>query len=190
MDQQVVITLNSWASAQPWIAYVTVLIAERGFFLLPLAIGLLWIWPGRVPSRRLAVLACAFSFVLALVLMLSLGHSIYRPQPFVELPITPLLAHTPETSFPSDHTLLGVSLVGPLLTRQRGSGIWLVLWALVVGLARVAAGVHYPSDIIGSIALAAVPIILGVLLSQFSYAQLYFVHKVINRDTLLRDHNK
>ena len=128
------------------------------------------------------MLACAISFAFGLLIILGLDHAVYRPRPFVELSFAPLFAHAAETSFPSDHTLIGVSLVGPLLWRQWRFGIWLVLWALVVGFARVAAGVHYPTDIIGSAALAAVPAAIGLLFSQFSYAQLYVVHRVINRE--------
>jgi membrane-associated phospholipid phosphatase len=34
--------------------------------------------------------------------------------------------------------------------------VWLVLWAALIGVARICAGVHYPTDVLGSIALAFV----------------------------------
>ena len=44
--------------------------------------------------------------------------------------------------------------MGPMLWRAPKLGIWLLAWALLVGVARVAAGVHYPTDILGSAILA------------------------------------
>ena len=94
--------------------------------------------------------------LVAFLLGLVLERTLSRPRPFVELGFQPLFAHAADSSFPSDHTLAGVALVGPLLGPARRLGVVLVVWALVVGLARVAAGVHYPSDVLGSAVLALV----------------------------------
>ena len=53
-----------------------------------------------------------------------------------------------------DHTLVGVSLIGPMLFSLPRLGIGMFIWALLVGVARIAAGLHYPSDIIGTSVLA------------------------------------
>jgi undecaprenyl-diphosphatase len=69
----------------------------------------------------------------------------------------PLFDHAADTSFPSEHTLVGVALalaLGRVLGRW---GVLPVLWALLIGVARIAAAVHYPSDVLGS-ALLAVPL--------------------------------
>jgi undecaprenyl-diphosphatase len=72
----------------------------------------------------------------------------------VALGFTPLIAHVADSSFPSDHTLLGVALIGAMLLSVPRVGVGMFVWALLVGVARVAAGLHYPSDIIGSSVLA------------------------------------
>jgi undecaprenyl-diphosphatase len=77
-----------------------------------------------------------------------------RPRPFVALGITPLFPHDADSSFPSDHTLVGVALATPLVVR-RIAGRWAAfILALGIGLARVAAAVHWPSDVLVSAALA------------------------------------
>jgi undecaprenyl-diphosphatase len=97
----------------------------------------------------------AAAFV-AFALTLAVEQVVYRPRPFVDLGFEPLFPHARDSSVPSDHTLIGVALGGPMLARDRRLGLLLVGWALIVGVARIAAGVHYPSDIVGSgiIALA------------------------------------
>lgn len=180
MDQQLVLTLHNWAASQPAIAALVVLVAERGVFLLPLVLGALWLWPG--PSaceRRVVLLAAALGFALALGLVMVLGPLVYRPRPFLALATSPLFTHAADSSFPSDHTLLGFALVGPLLWRQPRLGCWLGLWVLVVGFARVAAAVHYPSDILGSAALAAAPAAAGLWLSPLLVARLRFVQWLV-----------
>lgn len=184
MDQQIVIACNHWAGNGSVPAYVCVLVAERGIFLLPLVFAGLWLWPGPGRSaRRQIALACAIALAFAVVVVLGLDQAIYRPRPFVALSIAPLFAHAADTSFPSDHTLVGVSLVGPLLWRQPRLGVWLFLWALVVGFARVAAGVHYPSDIIVSAALASGPTILALLLGPFLVARLHVLERLVDGGT-------
>lgn len=157
MDQPIVIALNQWAHSQPALAALIVVVARGGIFALPLALVACWLWPGPGrPARRQAVLAGAVAFALAALVSVGLGLVIDRPRPFVALAIPPLFAQTADSSFPSDHTLLGLALVGPLLWRRPRRGLWLGLAVLVIGFARVASGVHYPSDIVGSAGLAGV----------------------------------
>jgi undecaprenyl-diphosphatase len=92
--------------------------------------------------------------VVALAVGLVLERVLARPRPFGELAITPLVAHVADSSFPSDHTLIGAALVGPMLLSVPRLGLALFGWAVLVGTARVAAGLHYPSDIIGTSVLA------------------------------------
>lgn len=71
-------------------------------------------------------------------------------RPFIaEHGVTQLIKHAPGVSFPSDHTTVAAAIAFGLLflTRFKTTG-WLVfLGAVVVGLARILAGVHYPFDI-------------------------------------------
>ncbi len=158
------LALNHWAWAHPWAAHWAALIAQRGIFLLPLTAGGVALWPkrGYSPARR-AVVAGVLSVAFAALFMVALGAVIDRPRPFVVLPIQPLFAHIADSSFPSDHALIGVAFVAPFLWRLPRVGGWLVLWAVAVGIARVAAGVHYPSDILGSAVLATFSSVLGLM---------------------------
>jgi undecaprenyl-diphosphatase len=157
VDVAITLALHQLAVAHGWLADVVVLVAQYGAFLLPLALAIAWFRVDRtVDSRREAILVGSIAAILAFALGLILERTLNLPRPFAELGFDPLLPHAADSSFPSDHTLVGVAFVGPMLWRARRLGVVLVVWALIVGLARVVAGLHYPSDIFASAVLALV----------------------------------
>jgi undecaprenyl-diphosphatase len=154
MDKSLVSSLHDWVTSQPMLGSLVELIAQYGIFVLPVAVVLVWVRADSSSSARQSVVAGCVAAVLAFGLGLVLERTLGRPRPFVELGFTPLIAHVADSSFPSDHTLTGVALIGPLLWTLPRVGWLLFAWAVVVGAARVAAGLHHPSDILGSVALA------------------------------------
>ena len=130
-------------------------------FAIPLLLVLTWWYPrDHTAARRNALAAIPASLVLTGLALVALSHLIDRSRPFVALGVPPLIPHAPDSSFPSDHTMLGVSLVAPVVWRYARVGLPLLLVALLVGFARVVAAVHWPSDILIS---AAVALALGAL---------------------------
>jgi undecaprenyl-diphosphatase len=130
--------------------------AAQYLFLLPVAILALYFF--RQPSdakRRMAIFAGP-SLLLTYLAGL-LGNRLYLdPRPFVIGHFTPLIPHTPDNGFPSDHTLLVASLaaLGCYWNATLGVALWVL--AAVVAVARVAVGLHHPIDVIGSIVIAVV----------------------------------
>ncbi|HEY7060747.1 MAG TPA: phosphatase PAP2 family protein [Chloroflexota bacterium] len=150
-DRAVVLWLHGLVTAWPWLAALAAVLANSGPLVLLGVMGVAGLWPGpgRGPRRRammVAGVALGEGYLLAVVL----EHVLARPRPFVALGFPPLFPHAADSSFPSDHTLLGVALAAPFLWRTRALGVGLLALALLTGLARVAAGVHYPSDVLGS----------------------------------------
>lgn len=78
----------------------------------------------------------------------------YNPRPFVAENITPLLAHAADNGFPSDHSLLAGVLAMMIFTWNRKAGIVFWILAVLVGGARILAGVHHGVDILTSFVLA------------------------------------
>jgi undecaprenyl-diphosphatase len=157
MDVSVVRALYQWASSAATLDSLVVLVAQAGIFVLPVVLLAAWfVDTAPADRRRQAVVVGCVAAVFAVAVGLTLERLLHRPRPFVELGLTPLFPHADVSSFPSDHTLVAFALVGPLVWGAPRWGVWLAGWALIMGFARVAAGVHYPSAIIGSAVLALI----------------------------------
>jgi len=153
----------SQTSEQPnFIRALAVVLAHSGdswFWLIGL--GLLW-WLGAGEWKQLA-LVMIIGIVITAVVVLVIKFTVRRSRPQGEW--GQIYRSTDPHSFPSGHaarsTMLAVVAlgIGPLWL-----GLALLIWAPLVGLARIILGVHYPSDILAGMVLG---LILGVLVVLF-----------------------
>jgi undecaprenyl-diphosphatase len=74
----------------------------------------------------------------------------HHPRPFVALHTSHLLTEN-SYSFPSGHTIFFFALATATYFFNKKLSYFLFGSGLIIGLARVAAGVHYPADIAGGI---------------------------------------
>lgn len=72
------------------------------------------------------------------------------PRPMDALGLASLVPQS-GNSFPSGHMMLLFAMLVAVYAMNRRAGIFFGLGAFVVGVARVAAGVHWPLDIVGGI---------------------------------------
>lgn len=78
-----------------------------------------------------------------------------RPRPFLALNISPLINHEVSHSFPSGHmAFYFVLALAVFFLLSRKWGWFFIAGVILMGLARIIAGVHWPQDIIGGIAIA------------------------------------
>lgn len=84
----------------------------------------------------------------------------------------PGLKRDRSSSFPSDTATLFFGLAAVIFLENRLAGIFCFLWvAVVVAMARVAFGFHYPSDVIGALLLGPAFVLL---FTRFRYPQILF----------------
>lgn len=83
-----------------------------------------------------------------------------RPRPFAAGHYAPLIAHGADASFPSDHLLVLGALAGAAWMAWRPAALLTALLAVAVGVARVIAGVHYVSDVVGGFLIGALMAVL------------------------------
>jgi membrane-associated phospholipid phosphatase len=97
-------------------------------------------------------------FLAATTLSLILKYSIKRVRPFITYPDIEKLSEAGSYSFPSGHTAeaFTIAIGALLLFRKKRFFMSILTWAILVAYSRMTLGVHFPSDIIASIAVALV----------------------------------
>lgn len=120
-------------------------------------LGLLW-WVGTDYWKKIALTLVIAILITALVVFI-VKFSVRRKRPEGEW--GKFYRRTDPHSFPSGHAVRAIMLavmalgIGPLWF-----GLLLLLWSPFVGLARVAMGVHYLSDVLAGMFLG---VVLGLL---------------------------
>lgn len=101
---------------------------------------------------RECILVClsgGFAWFIAKILKIL----IHTPRPFDAFTdVQPLLAET-GYAFPSGHTMVASAIAFSLFFIHKKASYLFMFLALLIGLARVAVGVHFPIDILGGFVL-------------------------------------
>lgn len=86
----------------------------------------------------------------------------HRPRPFVAYDFTPLISEN-DFSFPSGHMTFFFALSTVIFMFNRRWGWFFYIVSAIMGIARIIAGVHYPSDIVGGVIIG---IIFGYIVTR------------------------
>jgi undecaprenyl-diphosphatase len=84
-------------------------------------------------------------------------------RPDLVFPETVALFQADGFAFPSGHAAFFFALAMMMYFFHRRAAFWFFAFALLVGLARIAGGVHFPIDILGGLALGVLSAELGKL---------------------------
>ena len=97
-----------------------------------------------------------------------------RPRPFVSHhAATQLLAApSPDPSFPSDHAAAAFAIAFAVLAFSRYGGAAFLAVATLIGLTRIALGLHYPSDVLAGIVVGWAAALLVTRVAQRPLARL------------------
>ncbi|WP_042439463.1 phosphatase PAP2 family protein [Clostridium amazonitimonense] len=87
--------------------------------------------------------------VLSMILSFILGKVFYVDRPFVNNKVNLLIDHKSNASFPSNHAMGTMSIAVGLFSYDNLIGIFLTALSIMVGIARIYVGNHYPLDVIG-----------------------------------------
>lgn len=157
LNQTIFQWIHHGAGTRPLIDALAVFFAEAGPLLLAAYLVVLWFWVRK--DKKILLIEAAEAALIGLAINQLVGLFYYYPRPFMIGLCTPLLAHVPENSFPSDHATLMFGAALYLLMNRGGAryGITLLTAAFLTAWGRVYVGLHFPFDMAGSflIALAA-----------------------------------
>lgn len=127
---------------------IAVFIAAYGIYLLvtAAAAGILLY---NVPKFRSLLIVA-----LSVLTSKGIGWVSYRPRPFIAGNIPLLVQHAADSSFPSDHATLAFAAAAIFWSSNRRASVVFGACALLISFARIVLGLHYPTDIIGSMAVS------------------------------------
>lgn len=113
----------------------------------------------RGESRPLVAAAASVGFAFALGVLAS--KLFFEPRPFTTHPaIVRLIPHAAGKSFPSDHATAAFAFAFAVWAFvSRRWGLVMLAAAVLIGFARVYAGIHYPGDIAGSALIAGLAVL-------------------------------
>jgi membrane-associated phospholipid phosphatase len=165
-DNSVVTHLNNWG--QSHVRFVHFLSNDLVYLSLLLALGgFAWSQWGSGRSVDLSVkglwkssLDAIFILIIPIALATIISEIISRifprDRPFVAMSnIKLLIPHGADGGMPSHHMVFMFALGISLIQISRNIGFLVCVLTPISGIARIAAGIHYPSDIIVGLALGA-----------------------------------
>lgn len=162
MDTSVYHALNNFAFENTAVGDLAKFFAQYAIFVMVGVVALAWFARTRSgyllsPGQRSALFAAGLATVLGLVIVQIINHIWDRQRPFVVLhEFHKLIAHAADASFPSDHATGAFAIFFALaLFRRPVASALALVWAVLIGLARVMVGVHWPTDILGGLGVGA-----------------------------------
>lgn len=161
--------LNGLAGKASW--FDTLIRFFINDYLIPVAAALVlgWMWfAGRDRAETERFQTAVFTALLTMAwitIMVQITNAVWpRPRPFSTLEGVNLLFYRPrDPSFPA-HPVAIITGVGVTALRAHPRSGWsLVAAAVMFGVARVVAGVWYPTDVLGGIAYGLFGACLGLM---------------------------
>ena len=137
------------------------------FFYITLLAVAYFVYKSRKDTLRqikLYILTLFLAFVVSSIIR----FFFHRPRPFLAFSLQHLIDNS-AYSFPSMHTILIFALATTVYFFNKKISYFLYISGLLIGLARIAGGVHYPSDIAG-----------GTILGITTSIALYLFCKIFN----------
>lgn len=117
-----------------------------------------YVWLRQSRRRKLEMVAVVvLAGILAFIASRIAGKIYYDPRPFFTHHVKPLVPYSGDNGFPSDHSLLTMTLAAATYFYHKKWGLLAGAIAVLVGVSRILAHVHSPIDVLGAwvISLAA-----------------------------------
>ena len=111
------------------------------------------------------ILLVFFSSATAWFLSYVLKYAFHTSRPFVVFSNVHSLVSEYDYAFPSGHATSFMALAISIFLIHKRAGYVFITFAILIGIARIMAGVHFPSDVLGGWVLG---VIVGFIINKLS----------------------
>ena len=160
-DKELFLLINGFVGVVPFVDRIAQWVVSDYLMPIALALALVFMWfvdrdRDIRAQRQVGVFVALTAMALSNSVVFILNFFYFRPRPFVNADVALLFYKPTDSSFPSNAVAAVFGLAFGIWGVNRRLG-WVAIGAAsLYGLARVYAGVHYPLDILGGAAIAAV----------------------------------
>lgn len=160
-------TINNYAGKSVWFDRIGVFLAVYLTYLIVMALIYGAFLTGWKYGKRMFWEAISAAVIGRLVVVEAIRYFYHSPRPFAVESVNQLIPGDGSWSFPSGHVTFLVALSTAIWFYNRKLGYFTFALSIVVGIARVYAGVHWPFDIIGGIGIGIVTAVVWHYLFGF-----------------------
>ncbi len=165
IDSSLAHSWNTWGLAHHSITAF----AAKDLVYIVIALGALWVALNSLRTVRpftvfgllkTGVIDALFILILPVgiaTVISEVASKIYvRPRPFAAFSDIHLVTpHAADGGFPSHHAVFMAAIVAAIYIRSKSAGVVLGVLTVICGAARIAAGIHYPTDILAGLVIGA-----------------------------------
>ena len=158
---------NAFAGNWKILDWIGIFFADYFQYFLGAILVVLLFWPKKdVLKNRLMVISAGISvFLSRIVITEIIKIIIHRSRPYIVLETAKKLISENANfqSFPSGHAAIFFALAMAIWFYNKKLGIWFFIGAILMGIARIFVGVHWPSDVLGG---AVIGIISAIIIDK------------------------
>jgi undecaprenyl-diphosphatase len=138
-------------------------------YFLFLGLGILWFIDGKI--KKAQVKHALFACVVACIVAVAIKYFFPTIRPFVvNGGDVGVIVPPTNGAFPSEHTIIAFALAVTIFLHDRRVGWLFLISALIIGVARIIANVHYPIDIVGGAFLGT---IIAVIVEKVHFGKIH-----------------
>lgn len=165
IDDQLIKEIFFIVQRSDYLIFLTKIFAVWALPLLFISLTLL-----ALKKHWLCFISSTFAVGLTWIVSQIISFFVDRPRPFIEFPdfVNPTINYPTDSSMPSDHaaTAFAAATVLSLFFKKTSIIVTTQIVAVLIALARVAAGVHYPSDVIVGGAVGVVTALVWIIATK------------------------
>ena len=137
--------------------------------------GAIWIIIGLIMTGFKKYRKCGLSVLIALLVCLIAGNGILknliaRERPcWIDESVKLIISVPKDFSFPSGHTFSSFAAASCILYWHKKEGVFALILAILISFSRLYLFVHFPTDILGGIALGFFAAVTGIYITKKIY---------------------